>query len=239
LSGSEAVAIGLLRSHAVLTPGETTVLLGSGIEALIGESAAQVAPGWVYVCDSDLRTLQRAAPQLEHVSNAELVEQATLPTSLHGRCSSVLLLAPPQRDLARRWLVEAYTALREGGTLWLAGAKAEGIESVIDDAGALFGQTHVLGYRKGSRVAQAIRQPEGHRPPWASEPGIVPGTWQQVMVELPQGATEFLSLPGVFAYDRLDAGTALLLQQMDLQGGERVLDIGCGCGIFLAQHRSI
>ncbi len=40
----------------------------------------------------------------------------------------------------------------------------------------------------------------------------------------------FLSRPGVFSYGRFDDGARALVETMDIQPGERVLDLGCGCG---------
>ena len=40
----------------------------------------------------------------------------------------------------------------------------------------------------------------------------------------------FLSPPGVFSYGRFDDGARALVEIMDIQPGERVLDLGCGCG---------
>jgi len=40
----------------------------------------------------------------------------------------------------------------------------------------------------------------------------------------------FLSRPGVFSYGRFDDGARALVETMTIEPGERVLDIGCGCG---------
>ncbi|HEV3446683.1 MAG TPA: methyltransferase [Gemmataceae bacterium] len=49
----------------------------------------------------------------------------------------------------------------------------------------------------------------------------------------------FLSRPGVFSYGRLDDGARALLETMHIGAGERILDMGCGCGtngIFAARQ---
>jgi 16S rRNA (guanine1207-N2)-methyltransferase len=43
-------------------------------------------------------------------------------------------------------------------------------------------------------------------------------------------ALEFLSRPGTFAYGRFDDGARALVGAMEVQAGDRVVDIGCGCG---------
>jgi 16S rRNA (guanine1207-N2)-methyltransferase len=40
----------------------------------------------------------------------------------------------------------------------------------------------------------------------------------------------FLSRPGVFSYGRLDEGARGLMETMTISPGDRILDIGCGCG---------
>lgn len=40
----------------------------------------------------------------------------------------------------------------------------------------------------------------------------------------------FVSRPGTFSYGRFDAGARALLETAEIKAGDRVLDLGCGCG---------
>ena len=161
---------------------------------------------------------------------------------------TIIINLPKGRKLARRWLVEAWGALQPGSELYLAGANPEGIQSVIRDAGTLFGDTTILAYRKGCRVARMVKQPQlrvnpenqprsgapGPEVAWAAEPGIARGSWFEFNASVCGEIFTLRSLPGVFSSDRLDEGTALLLQQITREWvqDKRVLDFGCGYGLI-------
>jgi 16S rRNA (guanine1207-N2)-methyltransferase len=104
---------------------------------------------------------------------------------------------------------------------------------MIADAGDIFDQVAVIGYKKGCRVARATssgRQKD--LPQWANQPGIQPGTWHELLLDTPAGQIHLNSLPGIFSFDRLDDGTQLLLAHMEVPAGSSVLDLGCGYGVI-------
>ncbi|MCO5218058.1 MAG: hypothetical protein M9909_04370 [Thermomicrobiales bacterium] len=84
-----------------------------------------------------------------------------------------LLPAPPDRDLLRRHLLTAATALQPDGLLIIAGANAEGGKTAIKDAEELFGPPTWNGYREKHRLAmfrgprcllrRGPRKPGSHR----------------------------------------------------------------------------
>jgi 16S rRNA (guanine1207-N2)-methyltransferase len=218
---------------AALAAEERILLLGCGHGALGAALARTAHQGHVTLCDPNLIAVRAARHTLalNQTANASVSDAISLLPEMAGQLDRVVILAPQSRALARRWLVEALELLRPGGALTLAGANQGGIQSLIGDAAALFGAASTLGVGKGCRVAELIRPAAPPQPPaWAAAPGIAPGTWHCFMADLPGGARELCSLPGVFSYEHLDAGTRLLLQSLPFPPGARVLDVGCGYG---------
>jgi 16S rRNA (guanine1207-N2)-methyltransferase len=212
---------------------ERVLLLGCGHGALGVALARRLAPGGLTLHDPSLIALRMATATLaaNGVAAARVSDRISLLPDEAGQYDRVLLLVPSSRALGRRWLVEAHELLRPGGLLHVAGPNKGGAQPLIADAAALFGGTRLLGYGGGSRLAESLRLAKPPTPPaWAGEDGIAPGSWFRLLAELPEGAVELLSLPGVFSAERLDPGTALLVQRLELRPGLRLLDAGCGYG---------
>ncbi len=171
--------------------------------------------------------------QVNGIHNYFISTELSLLPQAANTFSLIALDIPKGRKLARHWLVESYFLLETGGELYIAGANAQGIQSIIKDAQELFGNAVIVGYKKGNRCA--LVRKEGNRdklPEWSLEPGVAPGTWITINISIKGKELTFYSLPGIFSHDRLDEGTRLLLETIDFPLSSKILDVGCGYGII-------
>jgi 16S rRNA (guanine1207-N2)-methyltransferase len=68
---------------------------------------------------------------------------------------------------------------------------------------------------------------------WCRREGDRPRRRHEVTFQVrldPATSLRFLSRPGVFSYGRFDDGGRALVETMEIRPGDRVLDLGCGCG---------
>jgi 16S rRNA (guanine1207-N2)-methyltransferase len=228
----------LLRAIDREAAGERWLVIGG--EALLVSALAGDHPAidiqWIATDVREARDLPR-----DHPGRLRVDLDAAHPDIGRGSHDLAVLAAPPDRALRRRWLVLAATALRHGGALLIAGANAEGIRSAIGDARKLFGAPVFEDYGGRQRIARFVKPPTvPEPPPWASDPGIAPGTWRELPVAVHGEEVPLVTLPGVFAADRLDPGTQMLLDALpgalpdqfpDRLTGS-VLDVGCGMGVI-------
>lgn len=225
----------LLAEHTYLPERGKCLALGCGHGAVSAALAGYRPDVEFWANDSNFIALQMCAATLQanRVENVHIHAGIDLPDGQEKALDAVLVTLPKGRALARRWLALAYAGLRPGGQIYLAGANDQGIQTSIKDAQALFGNGKVLAYKKGNRVAcfTQLEMPPS-RPVWLDEPGVAPGTWIEFTADTPQGSLDLCSLPGTFSSQRLDPGTALLLEHLQLEGAGRALDLGCGCGIL-------
>lgn len=161
-------------------------------------------------------------------------DAATVPVTSSptpGAAGTVLIPAPPDRDLTRRQLIFASASVAQHGRILICGANAEGGKSAIKDATDLLGTPLWSGYREKHRMA--IFQPlDVLTPTWATAPGIAPCTWQDFHAATPVGELNLHTQAGVFAGAKLDAGTKLLLDHLQIDHQSSALDIGCGVGVI-------
>jgi len=225
----------LLAECTELTPGARVLLLGCRHGALAVALARRAPAGEVWLTDVNVIALRMSEKTLQAnaIVNANLLPQISVLPAGFEAFDTVVVEIPKGRQLIRRWLVEAFNALRIGGYLYLAGSNEQGIHSAIKDAEGLFGKKSILGYKKGNRVARLMKDPPlPPSPAWAYEPGVCPGTWLEIEIEALGKSIHLHSLPGVFSSDRLDDGTRLLLSRLEVPPGARLLDLGCGYGLI-------
>jgi 16S rRNA (guanine1207-N2)-methyltransferase len=234
----------LLAEYATLHPGDRVLLLGAGCGLLAAWAASRIAPGRLILSDTHSAALDRAAATLRHNGRTQF---ELLPAGQLGD------LAPELFDAAlvdigfqssSKALVAALRAagraLKPGGRLYIAGAKAQGIGAVKARAAEIFGAAGTLGYRKGVHVIAATRPAD-----WTERSAAIPtaaprhegggGADSSSTTHLDitvRGHTFRLGLrDGVFARGGFDEGTHMLLEAIQVRPGDYALDLGCGGGI--------
>ncbi len=216
-------------------PSNSVLLYGSHQGALGVYLARNLPKAQLSISDYDTVMLDvtRQTLSANHVSSVNILVDIDLPHTHDQGFDTVIIQIPKGRQLARRWLLQAYNALVFGGNLYLAGANKSGIQSVINDAQGLFGPGRILAYKKGNRIAHFIKN-SGNMPEtdWATSPGIAPNSWVEFSIPIANHTYQIRSLPGVFSSDHLDAGTEMLLNVTSIPPGGKILDVGCGYGII-------
>lgn len=126
-----------------------------------------------------------------------------------------------EAELSRDLMQSAYQQLREGGQMittvdnprdtWLHGEMQRLFDKVTQEAG-----------RKGMVYRGTKRGPLKKFKDFRSEFKFRDGE-QLITV---------MTRPGVFSHRRLDTGARALMEVMQIQPGDRVLDLGCGAGVL-------
>ena len=207
-------------------PGDRVLDLGCGT-GLIGAAAALQAPqGHVTLVDCSVVAVACAERTLE--ANGLTNGQVRLADGVAGLPPAsfdlVLSHLPRERAVQEQFIRGAAWVLRPGGRFYFVASKRAGVKGAIACARDLFGRCAVVRQKKGHHVALAIRPAGLELPPPAD--ATVART-----VTLDGVETTLVSKPGVFAWERLDAGTAALVGAMEIGPGDHVLDLGCGTGL--------
>jgi len=140
----------------------------------------------------------------------------------HGHYPLVLVVPPRQRDEARALFSRAAVLASEDGMVVAAIANAEGARSGQDDFTRLFGPTQSLTKNK-CRVF------------WATGSGVdasLAEQWRLLDATRPVLDGRFFSRPGLFAWDRIDPASALLLSVLPDEIRGVVADPGAGFGFL-------
>ncbi|MCJ0826603.1 class I SAM-dependent methyltransferase [Luteimonas sp. 50] len=182
----------------------------------------QPLPG--LVCEQDSR------PAAEALERAGLVLRRQDETS--PRHPLVLLLPPRQREQARALFARALDCVAPGGIVVACMPNREGAKSGQADLARLAGPLQVLS-KHHCRVfwTQALSGPAD--PALAAHWRTLDAPRRIADARVPGGG--FTSRPGVFAWDRIDAASALLVEHLpgDLRG--QVADLGAGWGYLAMQ----
>jgi 16S rRNA (guanine1207-N2)-methyltransferase len=139
----------------------------------------------------------------------------------------VLLLPPRQREEARALFARAVASAADGGIVVACMPNDEGARSGQSDFARIAGPLHVLS-KQHCRVFWS-------GPLQGAADAELAMQWSALDAPRPVADGRFLSRPGVFAWDRIDAASALLAAHLPPDLAGRGADLGTGYGYLAAE----
>jgi 16S rRNA (guanine1207-N2)-methyltransferase len=143
-----------------------------------------------------------------------------------ARFPLVLVLPTRQREETRAQLARAVDALAPGGALVTCAHNNEGARTLQGDLARLLGPVQADS-RRHCRVVWAS-------PADAQVDTALLAEWRELDAPRPIADGRFQSRPGVFAWDRIDAGSALLAAHLPADLAGHGADFGAGLGVLAA-----
>jgi 16S rRNA (guanine1207-N2)-methyltransferase len=177
---------------------------------------------------ADALSATRACSPAVWVRNAGGATAATAwpPAGPH---SSALIRLPKGRSAEAFALGATASVLAPGAPIILFGMNAEGIRSAAGRLRAVAGEIGTLAVGYHARLWTGRRLADLEVPPDLS------GWCSHVDLTIAGERRNWASYPGLFAADRIDEGTALLVGSLPrLKADAKVLDYGCGSGLVAA-----
>ena len=144
-----------------------------------------------------------------------------------GPFPMILTLPPRQRDEARFVLAEAVAHAAAGGMVVASVGNNEGARSIEADLASLAGSVTSLSKNKCRVFWARIDKNKTDQ--------VLLAEWLALGEPRRISDARFLSRPGLFAWDRIDAGSALLAENLPADLAGHGADLGCGFGYLGAE----
>ncbi len=200
----------LLRDTVQFAARDSVLILNSALDPFVQRALLDIKGGTLTLAEDNVAAAATALSSSVKKSAARHV--AFHDYILHHPAGTMdiavmNLLYQPGNAWILHGLQVALYALRPGGRLYVAGAKDRGILSTAKRMREYFGNVEALQISKGQRVVCSHKRNEQHAP-----------------IQI-QDVT-------VFADSKLDEGTRLLLEALEVRVTDEALDIGSGAGFI-------
>lgn len=234
----------LLSDTVQLAADQRVLILNSAADPFVSMAAQQIKSGEIVLAEDNIANLGRdksgpygrdKSGPYRHIAFHEYTlhePPATMDVAVMN------MLYQPGNVWMLYGLQLAQYALKVGRRLYVVGAKDRGVLSIAKRMKEYFGNVETLAIHKGHRV---LCSRQTGREIWHLQEVEKPGTHKGYHYILGAGRMDSLatnplsSLVPTFAEGKLDEGTRLLLEVLEVQATDEALDIGCGAG-FIGMH---
>src|SRR6266571_1089902 len=257
----------LLSDTVQLGANQRVLILNSASDSFVSMAAQQIKSGEIILAEDNIANLGRNVLVLygrdksgpyRHVAFHEYTlhePAATMDVAVMN------MLYQPGNAWMLYGLQLAQYALKVGGRLYVVGAKDRGVLSMAKRMEEQFGNVETLAIHKGHRVlcsrqfdrgpwhpqGAPLHFPSDHQSVGLENPQDVPMNWHSTALPLADaraaGPLEAAGIPALliptFAAGKMDEGTRLLLEVLEVRTTDEALDIGCGAGfigIYIARR---
>lgn len=171
----------------------------------------------------DIAALLSAANYPVDLNDFVMPPEALLPQTVCYRVSK-------EKALVHYLINQALSKLAVGGSLVLAGHKNDGLHSYAKKAAVLVGASAEIKKHGGAAYIATITK-------YAEPSGVLPDSDYRQIQEIAQ-APSLYSKPGIFGWQKIDQGSALLVDQLPefwagfSQPPASLVDLGCGYGFI-------
>jgi 16S rRNA (guanine1207-N2)-methyltransferase len=200
---------------------DALVMPDDGSVLFLRARAGQWIHDWSHAKFSCEQTFKPFADELARASMPVVESGDALPHSL------VLVLPPRQREESRALLARAVRAAAPDGVVVASVANNAGARSAEADLERLAGSVSSLSKRKCRVFWTSLAA--------ASVDWALVDEWAALDTPQPIVEGRFVSVPGLFAWDRVDSASALLAAQLPTDLSGRCADLGAGYGYLSAE----
>jgi len=216
----------LLSGSVQLTADQHLLVINSAADPFVLKAAQQLRAGQITLAEDNIAALpigtQSIASLSDTITNAGKQNSVSfyrhIPFHRYVSYESpatidvavMNMLYQPSNAWMMYGLQVAGYALKAGGHLYVVGAKDRGVLSMAKRMQTCFGNVETLSISKGQRVLCSLKHETLDR-------------------------NEEVPLLELFAEGKLDEGTHLLLEALEVCASDKALDIGCGVG-FIGIH---
>jgi len=202
---------------------ERAVVLNSAFDPCVECLAEQLSAGELLLAEDNIAAWGQAQAAMQHMGiprarfrHVAFHEYSSREAPATMDVAVMNILYQPNNAWMHYGVRLAAYALKNGGRLYIEGAKDRGILSLGKRVQEIFGNLETLEISKGRRVVCAVKRALSDEVPVAPE--LAP-----------------------FAAGRMDEGTGLLLESLEVHATDIALDPGCGAGFigaYIAERTS-